>query len=345
MDLSSLRAVYEHPGPFVTVYLEGRSPGEDAAVQVRLRWQSLRERLLSAGAEADPLNAIETALQQHASGEEQRNGRVLVAADSEILLHETWDAALGAGDDAHWGALPELGAYVREADRAVRELVVIAGHQGAQVRQDVVAEQHEPQEIESEAVEGGAGKRVHKPRRGGLSHNQIQRRAEEKIGKNAKDIAAHLRRVASSFHPRLLVLAGEVQVRTAVREELPAELADLTVETDRGGRDGGSQGEEVLTNEMLRLAESECANVAEHRTEQLRAGLARGESVEGCRSVVQAAEAGAVDTLLLEPDKHATEEPFLLKVCAQSGSTASLVSPGADLAEGVGALLRFPVPG
>ncbi len=345
MDLSSLRAVYEHHGPFATVYLERRSPGEDAAAQVRLRWQSLRERLVSAGAEAEPLSAIETALQQHAAGEEQSNGRVLVAADSEILLHEPWDAALGAGDHAYWGALPELGAYVREADRAVRELVVIAGHQGAQVRQDVVAEQHEPQEIEAETVEGGAGKRVHKPRRGGLSHNQIQRRADEKVSKNAKDVAAHLRRAASSFHPRLLVLAGEVQVRTAVREELPAELADITVETGRGGRDEDSRGEEALTDEMLRLAESECANEAEQRTEQLRAGLARGESVQGYRSVVQAAEAGAVDTLLLDPDKHPSEESFLLKVCAQSSSTASLVAPGTDLADGVGALLRFPVPG
>lgn len=344
MDLSALRSVYEHDGPFATVYLEGRSPGEDAATQVRLRWQALRERLVSAGAQAAPLDAIEEALRQHPAGEEQSSGRVLVAAGTQVLLHEAWDAALGAGDNAHWGELPELGAYVREADRAVRELVVVAGDQGAQVRQEVVAQQHTPQDIDANAVEGGAGKRVHKPRRGGLSHNQIRRHADEKIRRNAKDIAAHIHRVARSFRPRLLVLAGEVQDRTAVREELPDDLANIVVETDRGGRGDEDPDDPTLTNELVRLAEAEVSDHAEQRTERLRAGLARGESVTGQQSVAQAAEAGAVDTLLLEPDQHSPAETYLLKLCAQSSSAAGLVSPEADLPDGVGALLRFPVP-
>lgn len=344
MDLSTLRSVYEHDGPFATVYLEGRSPGEDAATQVRLRWQSLRERLVSAGAETGPLDAIEATLQEHPAGAEQSNGRVLVAAGTEILLNEAWDAALGAGDNAHWGELPELGAYVREADRAVRELVVIAGHQGAQVRQEIVAEQHEPQETRADAVTGGAGTWVHKPRRGGLSHNQIQRHADEKVRRNAKDIVAHIRRSAHSFRPRLLVLAGEIQDRTAIREKLPDDLTHLVVETDRGGRGDDSPDDEALTGELLRLAESESADHAKHRTERLREGLGLGESVRGHQSVMRAAEAGAVDTLLLDPDKHSPGEPLLLKLCAQSGSAAGVVSPGTDLPDGVGALLRFPVP-
>jgi hypothetical protein len=345
MDLSMLRSVYEHDGPFVTVYLEGRSPGEDAAAQVRLRWQALREQLVSAGAQAAPLDAIETALQRQPAGEEQSNGRVLVAAGGEILLQEAWDTALGAGDNAHWGELPELGAYVREADRAVRELVVVAGHQGAQVRQEVVAEQHEPQEIEANAVEGGAGTWTHKPRRGGLSHNRIQRHAEEKVRRNAKDIAAHLTRVAGSFHPRLLVLAGEVQVRTAVREELPAELATIVVETSRGGRGDDAPDDEALTEELLRFAEAEWSGDAQRRTQRLRAGLARGDSVTGRQPVIRAAEAGAVDTLLLDPNEHSSGEPELLKLCAQTSSAAGLVSSETELADGVAALLRFPVPG
>jgi len=36
MELGELKAVYAHEGPFVTVYLEGRSPSEDAEKQVRL---------------------------------------------------------------------------------------------------------------------------------------------------------------------------------------------------------------------------------------------------------------------------------------------------------------------
>jgi hypothetical protein len=169
MDLSRLQRVYEHTGPFATVYLEGRSPAEDAGTQVRLRWRALRERLESADANEDALDAIEQELQSNAAGEEQANGRVLVANSTGIVLAEAWDAALGSGDDAHWTDLPMLGAYVREATRSVRELVVILDQQGAQVRREVIAEQHEPRELSAEIVEGGAGQRVHKPRGGALS--------------------------------------------------------------------------------------------------------------------------------------------------------------------------------
>jgi Bacterial archaeo-eukaryotic release factor family 2 len=128
---------------------------------------------------------------------------VLVANSAGIVLTEAWDAALGAGDDAHWAVLPMLGAYVREAARSVRELIVILDQHGAQVRQEVLAEQHEPRELEAEVVEGGAGQRVHKPRGGALSHNQIQRHADETVSRNAKDIAEHIRTAASTFHPRV----------------------------------------------------------------------------------------------------------------------------------------------
>lgn len=136
MELSMLRQVYEQDGPFVTVYLEGRSPAEDAGEQVRLRWRALRERLESAGAEADALDTTESALVGDPPGAVQADGRVLVATGSGIILDEPWDASLGAGDDAHWGVLPPIGPYVREVVQSVRELVVITDQNGAQVRQE-----------------------------------------------------------------------------------------------------------------------------------------------------------------------------------------------------------------
>lgn len=138
MDLSRLQKVYEHEGPFATVYLEGRSPAEDARAQMRLRWQALRERLADAGAPGTAQDALQAALEQGQAGEEQTNGRVLVASAQELVFDEPWDAALGTGDEAHWSELPELGALVREECRSVRMLVVVAKHQGAQIRQEIV---------------------------------------------------------------------------------------------------------------------------------------------------------------------------------------------------------------
>lgn len=344
MQLSALRPVYDDPGPFATVYLEGRSPGEDASEQLRLRWQALRKRLESSGASADAVQAIEASLQGGTAGEKQANGRVMVATDSGVVLDEPWDAALGAGDSAHWGPLPELGSYVREQARAVRELVVIASQEGARVRQEVIAEQHEPREIAEETVRGRSVEGVHKPRRGALSHKQNQRRAEEATGRNAKDIAERVSTAAAKFDPRVVVLAGEVQGRTAVRDELPPALSGILVETGRGGPDEPGS-DEALLDELLRIANDKTTDQSDQHTQQLQAGLAHGNAVQGEQSVAKAAEAGAVDTLLLEYDVPASREASLLKDCAQSDSAAELVADGTGLTDGVGALLRWPLPG
>src|SRR5699024_7953879 len=115
------------------VYLEGRAPGADATEQTRLRWKAQRERLQADGASESALNALDDVLAGATAGEEQINGRVLVATGSGVVLDEQWDAALGTGDAAYWTHLPELGSYVREAVRAVRELVVLVDQEGALV--------------------------------------------------------------------------------------------------------------------------------------------------------------------------------------------------------------------
>ncbi len=337
-----LRHAYDREGPFATVYLEGRSPGADASEQTHLRWRALRERLNADGAPDTVLDAIESELQSETSGEEQANGRVLVAVGSTIVLDEPWDAALGSGDSAHWATLPELGAYVREKARAVRELVVIADQEGAQVRQEVVAEQHEPRELDAEDVEGGAVRGVHKPRGGALSHNQIQRRADEAVARNAKDIVAHLREVAKRFRPHVLVLAGEVQARTAIRKEIPAELADIVVETDRGGRDANAS-DEALTEELLRIAADASERRAEETAERWEVDLAHDRAVHGSEAVAHAAEMGAIETLLFEDGQTASREAFLLKTCAETNSSVTVVPDGTKLNDGVGANLRYPL--
>lgn len=343
MNLSRLQSVYEDAGPFATVYLEGRSPGEDVDTQTRLRWQGLRERLADAGAGHAPLEAIEATLEQVESGTEQTNGRVLVASDHGVVLDQPWDAALGSGDEVQWGALPELGALVREECRSVRMLVAIAKHQAAQIRQEVVAEQHVARDVATETVTGSSQRDAHKPRGGALAHKQIQRRAEQALRRDIEEIVAELRRVAASFRPRLLVLAGEVQERTALRDALPEELSRIYVDAERGD-DQDEAAEQALAEQVRDLAEQESTRNAHARAEQLNAGLAHGQAVHGSEAVAQAAEMGAVETLLFEHNAAAAREAELLKMCAQTSAHADLVVTGTDLAEGVGALLRFPLP-
>lgn len=342
MDLSRLQPVYAHQGPVATVYLEGRSPAEDAGEQLRKRWKALRERLDTAGATRGTLEALDAAVEQAQSGEEQTNGRVLVASDEGLALDEPWDAALGSGDQAHWSELPELGAFVREECRSVRMLVVLAKHQGAQIRREIVAKEHVAREIGTEQVTGSSERDPHKPRGGALAHKQIQRRAEQAQRRNAEDVVQELRTLEASFRPRVLVLAGEVQDRTAVRDALPQGLAHLCVDADRGD-DQDEAAEQELAEQLRQVAEEESARSARSRTEQLHAGLAHEQAVQGAESVSQAAEMGAVETLLLEHDVAADRETLLIKMSVQGSARADLVENGTGLTDGVGALLRFPL--
>jgi ribosomal protein L7Ae-like RNA K-turn-binding protein len=342
MELSLLRHVYDQEGPFATVYLEGRSPSEDAGTQTRLRWQALREQLLSDGAPEDIVQAIENELGQATAGEEQGNGRVLVANSSGVLLNEPFDAAQGAGDSVHYTALPELGPHARERAREIRELVVVASQEGATVRQEIVLQQHEPRKVATGDVHGSAVEGVHKPRGQALSHKQIQRRADEAVLRNAKDVVQHVSEAVDRFHPDVIVLAGEVQARSAVRGQLPLELADITVETERGGRDSNAS-DDSLTEQLLQIAEEKSAARAEQAVDKFKSGLAHGLAVTGSQSVRHAAERGAVETLLLEEDAPASTESQLLKACADTDAEVTLVPSGTELTDGVGALLRFPI--
>lgn len=341
VDLSSLQSVYEHEGPFATVYLEGRSPAEDAAHQVRLRWDNLREQLARDGADDTTLAALDGHLSDPPPGEVQADGRVLVATAAGVHLDEAWDAALGRGDAAHWSSVAELGAHVRETARSVRLLVAIASQEGAVVRQAVVTEQHAVDEVASESVEGSSVEGVHKPRGQALSHRRIQQRAQDAVKQNAHDVVEHLSSVAKKFRPHLLVLAGEAKGRSAISDELSKDLAAICVQADRGGaEDAGA--EEALAEQLRELSASESERRMTARADEYAEAKAHDRGLEGAQEVTRAARMGAVETLLLQPHTHARHEGALLFAVAQEGGAADVVDT--DLADGVGAILRFPLP-
>lgn len=339
MELASLRPLYEAEGPFATVYLEGRSPSEDAREELRLRWRALRERLESQQAPEGALKALDDALAASLAGEAEANGRVLVANAGRVVLDAPWDAALGTGDGAVWQDLPDVGSYLREYMRGIRELVVVASQTAATLRQEVVAGQHDPRTAAQDEVQGSAYEQVHKPRGQAYAHNRIQRRADEAVSQNAKDIVERVRKIASEFRPHALVLAGEVKGRQAVRAELPDELARITVETDNGGP--GEASGATLQDDLLRIAREENERAAEQRSEQWQVAMSHELAARGAYDVAHTAEMGAMQTLLLEPGVSATREAFLIKLGSQTNATADLVAEGTGLDDGVGAILRY----
>lgn len=337
MELDALRTLYEQEGPFATVYLESRSPAADAEHQVRLRWDALRQQLAEAGAPEGALGAIDDAVIVEDITEVQNNGRVLVANKTGVLLDDALDASLGAGDYAHWSDEPELGDYIRERERSVRMLVAVTNQTGATIRQVVVAESHAVDERSEHQIEGDEA--VSKPRENALHHSKIQNRADEVVKQNVRDVAEHLETTARSWQPDLVVLAGEVQGRTALREELSDELTSH--EINSGGTDDDA-AEEQLASQLRDLADRVSAERAHEYTERYEHGTAHDQAIAGAQAVAQATEMGAVGTLLLEYDRPATDEAALLAAATRTDATVGLVDSTVE--DGVAALLRFETP-
>ncbi|WP_182358778.1 baeRF2 domain-containing protein [Tomitella gaofuii] len=356
MELTRLRPVLEHPGPMATVYLENRPPGEDAGTQSRLRWQSVRERLEADGATRATLTALDAALQQDPVGEVQADGRVLVACDDGVLLDEHWDASLGSGDAGYWSDVPQLDRYLREALTAVRLLVAVADQQGARIRQEVLGELgpdgSEPAEEQQfsaadSAVAGSGGARVHKARRGYLSHKHNQRRADEVVHQNAADIAAHLVRTAERFRPDVLILAGTVQGRTAVHGELPEHLARISVDADRGGVQDDA-AEAALAEQIDEIADTLRSRRLAADTDAFELARSQGLTVCGPGPVADAARQGAVSTVVLGHEAADRPTGDALAASSACGADVTLVDlPEDDYTDGrrgIAAVLRFAVP-
>lgn len=341
MRLRDVRAIYDSEGPFATVYISGRSPAEDAEQQVRLGWNELRGQLASEGADETILDSLDKAVIADDFGEARADGRILVANRSGVLLNEAWDAALGAGDAAHFSDQPELGAYVRERARAVRILLAVADQRGAVIRRVVAAEQHSLDERGERNVRAASDESVHKPRKGALSHKQIQHRADEAVKQNAREVAEYLDRIAGEWHPDVVVLAGEVQGRSALRDELSESLVQLYREADSGGL-GDEGAEEALTEQLQTIAAEVSEDRAQQLTERFQEARAHDRAAEGAAPVARAAEMGAVETLLFEHDRSAPDEAALLAASSRIDADVGLVTSEVD--DAVAAVLRFEAP-
>lgn len=341
VKLQTIRGIYEADGPMATVYLEARSPGDDAEQQVRLRWDALRRHLDGAGADPHLLSALDEAILGEEFGEVQADGRVLVANAEGILLDEARDAAVGAGDDAHLTREPELGAYVRERARSVRLLVVVADQEGALIRREVAIEDRPPGIVPGEDVGPDAVESVHAPRGQAFSHNQIRRRADDAARQNAQGVASRVESVAKQWRPDVLVLAGEVQGRTAVRAELAQALTEILQEVEVGGVDDEG-AEEALAEGLREVASRVAAERARDNAERFEEARAHGRAVEGAGPVGRAAEQGAVDTILLEIDRTVPEEGALIAAGTRTDAAVGLLE--APVTDGVAAVLRYEVP-
>ena len=340
MNHNHLRTVVESGGPYATVYLEGRTPSADADTQLRLRWSELRDQLSESGAEESLLESIDAIILADEPTEVHTDGRTIVANSQGVLLDEHWDAALGEGDSAHYGEAPELGAFLRQECRQFDVVLVIAGQDGAAIRELSVTPDRERTEKESVHVTGDNDEDINKPRRGAYSHNQIRRRVDEIIKDNARSVADFVDRLVTDHPSDALVLAGEVQGRTAVKAELSARAEEMLHEISEGGDEdeGAEEAIDVAIRTLVtRLAEQREAE----NSERLGESKAHGRAVEGRAEVEKAVERGAAAVLLLDDAEASSGEAEIVSAAILSSAEIGLSHD--PMSDGIAAILRYDV--
>jgi hypothetical protein len=129
----------------------------------------------------------------------------------------------------------------------------------------------------------GSGWPVHKTKAGGWSQLRYQRSTEEAWEVNAKELAEAVTLAANEIHAQLIVLAGDVQARALLLDQLGSDLTAITTTI-----------EQEVTADSAAAARAADQAVAE-RIEK----ASRERGVAGLAATMAALRDGAVADLLL----------------------------------------------
>ena len=352
------------PGPFATVYLTTEHHVENAVHRSEVRWKTLRDELVEAGAPEDALRDIE-ALVPDAPG----RGECLAAfANADGLVHLEYGEGVRPLDLARWAPLPSLLPLIGWRRDRVPFVAVVADRVGA----DLFASSLEGPEVEREV--DGADWPITKVKPGGWSQRRIQQRAENTWEHNADEVAAQTSKLADRVQPAVVIVAGEVRAVSMLKNALPKRLLGLVIEmppADIRHREAGHLPPEIDTI-VSEVTAGQTAVLIDRFHEELGQG---DRAADGPAAVLDALRKAQVEVLMIgrdDPDDGRTAwfgpepghvalrpeelEPYgvrpgdlqearlpdvLVRATLGTGGGVRVVPRGAGPKEDVGAILRW----
>ncbi|WP_432854993.1 Vms1/Ankzf1 family peptidyl-tRNA hydrolase [Amycolatopsis sp. CA-161197] len=364
MDTTGLRPLTTTTGPFASVHFDESHDSADAAKQLRLRLREIEAALTEQGADAPSVAAILRIVEAGAPPV-GRAGRSVIAAHGEVVADRRL-AAPPATQEARYSDLPYFLPVITHSADAPEHLVVLVDRLGANV------EVHHADGTTREETVQGRDDEVHKARTGGVDHRDLQNRIEETVRHNLEDVAAHITKTVERTGARLVVLAGEVQSRTELRDLLPEGVRRITTETEAGGRAQGADRAE-LDERIHELIAGWHLVQLDDLAARVRAELGRGSglAVGGLEAVTGALAEANVATLLVgdpgnaevltgpepaqvgvtesrlaalgvpDPTRHRADEALPFAAVAV-GADVVVMDERIDLPDGFAALLRHP---
>jgi hypothetical protein len=322
MDVSFLRALYDRPGPFASVYLDMRRDQASHAIEVRRHVRC--KELADQGAPPETVEAVERVVKDE---KEQREYGCLAvfARGGEVAYTAMLDGA-PRGEAARYAPLPHVLPLLEQRGEPVSRLVAVVNRLGARV--GCVAADGTRWEAE---VPPSAESPVHKPKSGdALGQSRIQRAAEDRWRATAKKVARVIEQAAGTCGPEVVVVAGDGWTRGAVLEALSEPVLARTVESPSGGP---SLDEDVAAA-LARVRDARLTAAVDRFNEQRGKD---GRAVEGLDAVVRALADGQVASLLLAcrpPEPGGTDRGGGAPAGATAGRTVWTGPRCTDLATG-----------
>jgi hypothetical protein len=364
---AEITALYDHTGPFATVYVDATRSTEAGGREVELRLRAHAETLHAKGADADTVAAVRGAAVADI-GASGPHGLALVAAHGALLLTAPLPQP-PVRAFAEWAPLPDVAPLLAQSRPRIAHVVVIVDHHGASITSVTGAEAGAGRLPPAETVEGSAQYPMHLTSRDEWDERHVQNRTQDAWAANAREVADAVRKRLADIGAELVVVAGDPRSVGLLRDELSlppgVELADIGSASRAPGADG-------ITAQVDDAVHAHAIRARHGILEHLRQNLGRGQyAVAGVGPVIEALRQGQADTVVLSDDPSSTfrawigprpldlagtrdelvgvTEPQQVRldaalVRAVAGSGASLlVTPNAHqyLRDGIAALLRY----
>ncbi|WP_367319856.1 Vms1/Ankzf1 family peptidyl-tRNA hydrolase [Streptomyces sp. HUAS ZL42] len=365
MDLAFLNPLYEHSGPWASVYVDTSRHTEHTPHERHLTAAAMSRELAGQGADDATCRAVENAIEELRHSPEP-HGRALFAHAGHVVLDPPL-ARSPQGSHAEWTPLPRVTPLLELADQEPVCVVAYIDRKGADFELRTTLGREDAGSVT------GRQWPVHRTSTVDWSERHFQLKVENTWEHNAVEIADALSVCQEETRADLLVLVGDDRERRAVHERLPQRLRDRVTELPHGS------GSRLLDEEVEAARAEHVRRRAEAELERFLAARApdaegRSGAVEGVPALVEAAREHRIDELLVRTDGPDTyrevwigEDPdqlavrrtdlktlgeqhswaaraddALVRSAVTTDAPALAVSPSEDTpAGGLGALLRW----
>jgi Bacterial archaeo-eukaryotic release factor family 2 len=289
VNLTTLRDMLTHDGPFASVHMDASHDTEDAAKLADLRWRAVRDELTALDTPAATIDALADAIDRPPPV--GRAGRLMVAAGDRVLVDE-YLAEPPAQPSVRVSACPYLLPLAGWHEHDIPYVAVAVDQIGADL---YAVDAHGAVRTEEMA---GHDHPVHKVRGGGWSHLSLQRRAEETVRRNITDVAAEVAGLAGRVDARVIIVAGDARARAQLRQALPENHQRLVAEIDHGRPEDPSH--HTVDRDIGGILAAQHDADRDELLDRFDRGRAHGLAAQGLPGTTAALRDGNVEVLLID---------------------------------------------